>query len=44
MAERRPYLDMEMETKLNTPEMRELQWSKLKKHLEHLYTTTPFCV
>ena len=42
MGERRPYWNMEMETKQNTPEMREIQWGKLKKKIQDLYDTAPF--
>ncbi|MEW6442790.1 MAG: AMP-binding protein [bacterium] len=42
MEPRRPYWNMEVETRLNTPEMRELQWSKLKKKLAGLYEAAPF--
>jgi len=33
---------MDFETKLNTPEMREIQWAKLTKKLEYLYNGAPF--
>ncbi len=39
--EQRPYWNMEIETKLNTPQMKELQWGKLKKKLEYFYEKTP---
>jgi len=42
MGERRPYWNMEMETKQNTPEMKEIQWEKLKKKVQQLYDTAPF--
>ena len=42
MDKERPYWNMEMETKLNTPEMKEIQWPKLKKKIEHLYNVAPF--
>jgi len=42
MGDRRPYWNMEMETKQNTPEMKELQWEKLKKKVQALYDTAPF--
>jgi phenylacetate-CoA ligase len=38
----RPYWNMEVETKLNTPEMREIQLVKLKKMLKRLYEGAPF--
>ena len=38
----RPYWNMEVETKLNTPEMRELQLVKLKKQLARLNDNAPF--
>jgi len=38
----RPYWNMEIETKLNTPEMRELQLAKLKKLLVRLNDNAPF--
>jgi phenylacetate-CoA ligase len=38
----RPYWNMEVETKLNTPEMRELQLVKIKKLLRRLYDNAPF--
>jgi phenylacetate-CoA ligase len=41
MEERRPYWNMEMETKLNTPEMKEIQWKKLKKQINYLYHVAP---
>ena len=36
------YWNMEVEPKLNTPELRELQWKKLKKAIEWHYQYTPF--
>ena len=42
MEERRPYWNMEMETRQNTPEMKEIQWEKLKKKVQQLYDTAPF--
>jgi phenylacetate-CoA ligase len=33
---------MEMETKQNTPEMKDIQWSKLKKKIDYLYTRSPY--
>lgn len=42
MEERRLYWDMDMETKLNTPEMKEIQWKKLKKQIDYLYHVAPF--
>ena len=42
MEARRPYWNMEIETKLNTPEMKELQWPRLKKKLTDLYERAPF--
>ncbi len=41
-GERRPYWNMEMEMKQNTPEMREIQWSKVVRKIEYLYNRTPF--
>ncbi len=38
----RPYWNMEVETKLNTPEMRELQMAKIKKLLRRLHDNAPF--
>ncbi|MBI5444518.1 MAG: AMP-binding protein [Deltaproteobacteria bacterium] len=40
--DQRPYWNMEMESRLNTPEMREIQWSKLKRQIEKLYRSAPF--
>ena len=34
VKQERPYWNMDFETKLNTPEMREIQWLKLTKKLE----------
>jgi len=42
MEARRPYWNMEIEPKLNTPEMREIQWVKLQKKLADLYARAPF--
>ncbi len=42
MQEERPYWNMEMETILNTPEMREIQLAKLKVFLRRLYDNAPF--
>ena len=42
MGDRRPYWNMEMETKQNTPEMKEIQWERLKKKVQALYDTAPF--
>jgi phenylacetate-CoA ligase len=42
MDNERPYWNMEVETKLNTPEMRELQLEKLKKMLVRLNDNAPF--
>jgi phenylacetate-CoA ligase len=42
MDNERPYWNMEVETKLNTPEMREIQLAKLKKMLVHLYEGAPY--
>jgi phenylacetate-CoA ligase len=33
---------MDLETKLNTPEMKEIQWHKMKRRIEQLYTRTSF--
>ena len=38
----RKYWNMEAESILNTPQMREIQFTKLKKLLAHLYTAKPF--
>ncbi len=38
----RKYWNMESEEKLNTPEIRELQWQKLQKALKWQYENTPF--
>jgi phenylacetate-CoA ligase len=38
----RPYWNMEMETRQNTPEIRDIQWFKVKKKIERLYERTPF--
>lgn len=42
MDNERPYWNMEVEPKLNTPEMRELQLAKLKKLLVRLRDNAPF--
>ncbi len=42
MEDRRPYWNMEMETKLNTPGMKEVQWERLRKKFGDLYETAPF--
>jgi phenylacetate-CoA ligase len=42
MVEERPYWDMEIEPILNTPEMRELQWSKMPAALKWQYENSPF--
>jgi phenylacetate-CoA ligase len=42
MDDNRPYWNMEMETKLNTPEMRDIQLAKLKKMLSRLMDNAPF--
>ena len=42
MDDNRPYWNMEMETKLNTPEMRDIQLAKLKKMLARLMDNAPF--
>ncbi|MEW6441463.1 MAG: phenylacetate--CoA ligase family protein [bacterium] len=39
---RNPYWNMAVETRLNTSEMKELQWTKLKKKLEVLGEGAPF--
>ncbi|MBI5443108.1 MAG: phenylacetate--CoA ligase family protein [Deltaproteobacteria bacterium] len=39
---RRPYWNMEIETKLNTPEMKAIQWAKVTKKVEYLYETAPY--
>lgn len=38
----RKYWNMDIETKLNTPEMRELQWTRLKEALAWQYENSPF--
>ena len=38
----RKYFDMEIEPILNTPQIRELQWRKLKQSLEYFYEKVPF--
>ena len=40
--EEREYWNMEIEPILNTPEMRELQWSKMPRVLKWQYENTPF--
>lgn len=40
--DQRPYWNMEMETKLNTPAMKDIQWVKLKKKIDYLYNKTPY--
>ncbi len=42
MAERRRYWNMEVEQILNTPEMRDLQWSRMKNKMEALYEGASF--
>lgn len=42
MSEERPYWNMEIEPKLNTPEMKELQLEKVKAMLRRLYDNAPF--
>jgi len=42
MDEDRPYWNMEVETKLGTPEMRELQLARLRVMLRRLYDNAPF--
>lgn len=42
MTTLQPYWDMEFEPKLNSPEMKEIQWGKLKKKIEYLYNNTSF--
>lgn len=42
MDEEREYWNMEIETILNTPQMRELQWSKMPRVLEWQYEHSPF--
>lgn len=42
MEARRPYWNMEIEPKLHTPDMREIQWVKLQKKLGDLYGRAPF--
>ncbi len=38
----RPYWDMEIEPRLNTPEIRELQWEKLQQAIRYCYEKVPF--
>jgi phenylacetate-CoA ligase len=40
--ESRPYWNMEIEPKLNTPEMEDIQWRKLKKRIKRLREHTPY--
>lgn len=42
MIKEKKYWNMEMETILNTPKMRELQLEKLKKLVKRVYDTKPF--
>ena len=42
MSQDRPYWNMEIEPKLNTPEMRELQELKLKKRIKLLRQRAPY--
>jgi phenylacetate-CoA ligase len=42
MMEDHPYWNMEVEPKLNTPEMQELQLAKLQHMLQRLYNNAPF--
>ncbi|MDY6796513.1 MAG: hypothetical protein SWK76_14735 [Actinomycetota bacterium] len=42
MEEERPYWNMDMESRLNTPEMRDIQLEKLKVLLKRLYDNAPF--
>jgi phenylacetate-CoA ligase len=42
MGKERPYWNMEIEPILNTPEMRELQWSKMPRVLAWQYENSPF--
>ncbi|NQU65218.1 MAG: GH3 auxin-responsive promoter family protein, partial [SAR324 cluster bacterium] len=42
MAEGRSYWNMAAETKLNTPEMKEIQFQKIRKKMEYLYNGTSF--
>ena len=42
MGGRRPYWNMDVETKLNTPEMKEIQWEKIKKRIADFYSRTTF--
>ncbi|MBT8339314.1 MAG: phenylacetate--CoA ligase family protein, partial [Desulfatitalea sp.] len=42
MAFERKYWNMEAEMLLNTPQVREVQFAKLKKLMERLYNTKPF--
>ena len=36
------YFDMDVEPILNTPQMRDIQWEKLKQSLEYFYEKVPF--
>lgn len=42
MLQERPYWDMEIETKLQTPEMKELQLKKLQKMIRRLYDNASY--
>ncbi|MFH1136995.1 MAG: AMP-binding protein [Pseudomonadota bacterium] len=42
MSDQRPYFNMDVEPRLNTPAMRELQWVKLQAALRFFYDQTPF--
>ena len=42
MKQQRPYWNMEAEVKLNTADMEEIQWAKLKKKLDYLYNRTSY--
>ncbi|MBI5419642.1 MAG: hypothetical protein HZA60_06095 [Deltaproteobacteria bacterium] len=38
----RSYWNTEIESRLNTPGMKDIQWAELKKRLEYFYEATPF--
>ncbi|MEW6266365.1 MAG: AMP-binding protein [Thermodesulfobacteriota bacterium] len=42
MSEERPYFNMEVEPWLNTPAMREKQWTKMMEALRYFYEKVPF--
>ena len=42
MQDHRPYWNMEIEPRLNMPEIKEMQWAKLRKKIDNLYNGTSF--